>query len=177
MDYQLDGFHPYFQVAIPAIFERLRAKYPRAPLKQVRLTKLKEGDTSMGNATQPGVIAFNPHWFARDPMYLQQAATEKTAFSLGDGRMIAYHGLMTEEPVHVITHEFTHVLTEALPGWREWSRARWLEATKLPSLAPAGYALANEIEYFPELFTAMELGLYTDATHPDMLREFLRNEG
>lgn len=170
--YELADAHPYYREAIPQVLRALAARYPRAALRRVCLYPARPRDESMGNVNERGVIALNPRWFAADPDVLRRAATGRTAFPLGDGRQVAYHGSMIAEPLHVLTHEFGHVVQYDVDGWERFTSPLLREARADPSLAPAGYALANATEYWAELFAACELGAAT-GPHVSAMRQLL----
>lgn len=172
MKYEFDTVHPYYQLVIPEIIERLVKKYPRAELHTVKLSENQRCNFSLGNANVKGVISLNPYWFEREPSILKQAAKSDYMMPLGNGEEAGYHGKMIEEPLHVITHEFGHILSDNVPGWQVVASKMWTEATKKPELAPAVYALANPIEYWAELFAASELNL-SDSPHVKYMRSFL----
>lgn len=151
---------------IEAVISGLVRKYPAVSLRSVRTYDPVAGDRSMGNADEPGVIRLNARWFARSIGDLEKAA-QRTAMPLGDGRTVAWHGPMTVEPDHVLTHEFGHRLADRVPAWREWQHAGWLASTADPDLAPSGYALTDEDEWGAEFFALVELGF----GNPDQVRE------
>ena len=148
-------------------------KYPGADLKDIKIGQMIEENHSLGNVNVKGVIEFNPYWFTAPPSMLQEAARGNREMPLGKGLgTMPYHGEMIEEPQHVVTHEFGHILCYKLPHWEKFATALLNQATDDPSLAPAGYALANPIEYFAELFACVELG-FDCGLHADYMREFL----
>lgn len=170
--YELAGAHPYYRREIPLVLGALCARYPRAVLRRVVLYPRRPHDESMGNVNERGTVALNPRWFAADPGELRAAATSRTAMPLGDGRYLAYHGRMTEEPAHLLTHEFGHVIQDCAPGWQELTAPLLAEARARPDLAPAAYGLCSAVEYWAELFAATELGL-ASGPHVDAMRERL----
>lgn len=159
IEYDLSDAHPDFVTQIPEIVGPLALRYPTAVLRRVGLYQLVPGDASMGRASPDGAVEFNPFWFGRDPRFLAEAAKDHPVVDVG-GISMAWHGPMVDEPAHVVTHEFAHCVWYGLPPERasNWADARWLAATRDPSLAPTGYALANAVEYFAELFALVELG-------------------
>jgi hypothetical protein len=170
--YELDDAHRYYRRCIPALIEGLMEKYPYAPLRVVKLYEAKPDDHSMGNVNVPGIIALNPYWFTAAPERLQSAATDKLCMTLGNGVSLAYHGLMTGEPSHLITHEMCHIMQAVWPYWQPKSRAAWRQATHNPELSPAGYAFTNEVEFCAELFAAYELGVAT-AQQAELMRDIM----
>ena len=176
VEYQLEKAHPQYQPLIESILIPLCEKYPRCPIKLVRLYDLKEGDRSIANADNKGVISLNPYWFIQSPDVLNAASHGDRMINVGDGILVAYHGDMLDEPNHVMVHEFGHLLTDALPGWKEFITPLWQEALNQPELTPAGYGLTNIIEYWAELFAAVELGI-SDNPHVMAMRDFLMDKG
>ena len=171
--YELAGAHPYYRREIPLVLGALCVRYPRARLERVILYPRRPNDESMGNVNERGTIALNPRWFAVDPKELKDAAKSRTAMPLGGGKFLAYHGRMTEEPLHVVTHEFFHIVQDYAPEWQEFTAPLLAEARAHPDLAPAAYGLTNATEYWSELATAAELGL-TSGPHVDAMREKLK---
>ena len=154
--YDLDRAHPASAPLIRRIVDALAERYPWAPLREVRLYEQKSGDRSMANTTEHE-ITLNPYWFSRDPVELRLQATRNTRVRLR-GREVEWHGGMTDEPRHVLTHEFGHSLSHALPGWRALAGQARSRALDDPRLAVSGYGLVDDDEYFAEMFAAYELG-------------------
>lgn len=103
-------------------------------------------------SSDAGTISLNAFWFARDPSHLRASATLPPL----------WHGPMTEEPRHVLTHEFGHCLSTALPaGWKSRAEELRLRATAAPDAAPSPYSLASADEFWAELFALNEMG-YAD---------------
>lgn len=155
--YNLAYAHPSFVPPIRQTIDALAARYPRVPLREVRLYDPKPGDRSMARTTAHE-IALNPYWFSRPADELKEAAKRCTDIRLR-GHVVKWHGGMTDEPIHLCTHEFAHSLSHALPGWRVLAGPARNRALADPSLAVSGYGLSNNDEYFAELFAAYELGL------------------
>ena len=149
--------HPSFVPPIRKIVGDLAARYPQAPLREVRLYEPKPGDRSMANTTAE-TIALNPYWFSRPISDLRDAATWNTQVRLR-GHVVEWHGGMTDEPRHVLIHEFGHSLSHALSGWRALAGRSRSRALADPSLAVSGYGLSNDDEWFAEHFALVELGL------------------
>jgi len=152
VEYDLGKAHPVYRRAIPPLVERLAWLYPKAPLRRVRVYEPAQSDRSLANEDRPGVISLNLLWFGAEPETLQRRALQ----------LPRYHGPMIEEPQHVLTHEFGHVLCEALEaGWQDRAAEAWASATAEPERAPTPYALSDPDEYFAELFALAELGFAT----------------
>lgn len=157
--FDLDRAHPWYRFVIRNQIWTLVDKYPQAPLKRVRIYRpASADDRSLGNANENGVISLNEHWFAQPPEVLQREAENWPLMPLGGGRFIKWHGNMLKEPEHCGTHEFFHVLAEAIPDIDEFSTAGWLNDTENPDEAVSGYALADPAEWWAESATAAELG-------------------
>lgn len=146
--FDLAAAHPGWPSLIEPILADLADRYPQAPLRRVTVVSRPAGDRSMA-ATDDGTISLNAFWFARDPSHLRASATLPPL----------WHGPMTEEPRHVLTHEFGHCLSAALPdGWADRAQEMRLRATDAPARAPSPYALASADEFWAELFALNELG-------------------
>lgn len=155
----MPDFHPRYEELIDEIFGRLQARYPQVHLRAIACVPPSSAqDKSMGSELD-GVISFNAYWFGRHPSFLQSAAKTPPLF----------HGPMTDEPLHVFTHEFAHALAEGVTGLPERVKRLWEDATGDPESAPTEYALANPTEYFAELFSLCELGLAGES-HRQQLR-------
>ena len=141
----------------PALIERqltaLVRKYPQAKLTRVLVAPpRRENDISMGFYNEDDQsIAFNEYWFGQPLRFLAKAAKTPPLF----------HGEMTNEPIHVIAHEFGHALQWGLDKPMPRMKTVWLAATRAPKTASAQYGLVNAVEYFGELFAVCELGLAT----------------
>lgn len=149
ISYDLAGAHPYYCIEVPVILDQLSVRYPDAPLQRVELFQ-RETDTSLAS-NDSKTLRLNAYWFAADPEFLKQASR------LGRG----WHCCLGQEPRRVLTHEFGHSLMAARPALRQWAREAWREATAKPWLAPSGYAMISDEEYFPEAFAALELRALT----------------
>lgn len=158
MIWSLDIAHPAHRLAIRDIITSLMERWPQAPLKEVRIYEPQEGDVSMGNADEPGVIALNAHWFAQPPKVLEEHAQRPRMMPLGGGRMIAWHGNMSEEPWHLCAHEFGHVLALTNKALRLWGQERWEYVTRYPEEALTGYEIADADECMAEGFALYSLG-------------------
>jgi hypothetical protein len=169
MKFNLGKAHPEYRQIIPSVLTGLLAKYPFVPLKEVHLFDPATEDQSMGNATVPGVIALNSFWFAQDPELLRDAGQSDIMVCI-NGYDIAWHGKMVNEPEHLLTHEFGHILSQVLPEWHDWTCSRWEKAMINPQLAPSGYALGTPSEYFAEMFALVELGLADETQTEDFYR-------
>jgi hypothetical protein len=167
--FDLSNAHRSYQRDIPAILQPLMERYPGTRLRMVRLCDPKLGDTSMGATYPGGEIRLNAYWFARDPKYMS-AAAERCSVVDGGGVQMGWHGPMVQEPQHLLTHEFGHVVWQCLPQREveEWAGDRWRQATVTPHLAPSGYALANSEEFFGEMFALVHLGCATDEEGADL---------
>ncbi len=155
--FDLARVHPSFVPPIRQTIDALAARYPRAPLREVRLYEPKPGDRSMARTTAHE-IALNPYWFSRPVDELKEAAKRCTDVRLR-GHVVIWHGGMNDEPIHVLHHEFAHSLSHGLPGWRALAGQARGRALADPALAVSGYGLANDDEYFAEMFAAYELGM------------------
>lgn len=160
VDFRLDGAHPAYRPLIERMIGDLLERYPAALLRTVRIYDPPEGDRSMGY-TKKGMISLNAHWFGRDPAVLRDEALTRPAVLL-QGRRVAWHGGMIEEPDHLLAHEFGHVLSDALPGWRDFAGAARRVASRNPGMAVSGYGLVDDDEYWAECFAAFELGIARD---------------
>lgn len=170
--FELDGAHPGHQAVIEATINRLAARYPMAPLREVKLYEPMPGDRSLGNADEPGVIKLNAYWFSQSPEVLQQAALEWPMMPLGNGREIPWHGQMLDEPEHTTCHEFGHILAQALPKVRRVAQTGWRADTKDPTKAVSGYAIAvGADEWWAENFAAHELGFQSAPAVVELLNE------
>lgn len=170
MKYELADAHPAFRPLIKRTIDDLFEQYPRCPLRAVRIYARKPGDRSMGNTTENGVISLNPYWFARDPAILEEAGRKQPIVRVGRVELL-WH-IPAQEPIHVLVHEFGHVLGPTLDGYQEWCLSWWRRATANPENAPTGYALANPTEYFAEAFALTELG-YSGKSWQESLLEML----
>ena len=153
MNLDLSTAHCDYQELIPPLLDELLGRYSRAKLSSLRVgLPRRDGDTSMGyydEDTQE--IRLNAHWFARPVSVLRRAATSAPLF----------HGPMTDEPRHVLTHEVFHSLDRVDPLTRSRMREAWLAATRKPRLMPADYGLSNATEFFAELGALVEMNLAT----------------
>jgi hypothetical protein len=172
VEFDLSEAHPDYKRDIPAILELLMGLYPAAELRSVKLYQPKSGDTSMGATYPGGEIRLNSYWFTSEPTQLSESALHHTIVDVG-GVQMGWHGPMVWEPRQLLTHEFGHVIWQALPKRQveEWAGDRWREATRNPRLAPSAYALAGNPpaeEFFGEMFALVHLGFATDAQVADM---------
>jgi hypothetical protein len=168
--FNLAAAHPDHRKLIERIITNLVDRYPWVPLRAVRIYEPRSADDhSMGNADTPGTIALNAHWFAQPPSLLQAEALACRKVMI-NGREISWHP-MIEEPTHVLTHEYGHVVTDALPDWREWAVGGWRSALTNPDNAVSGYALADPAEFFAEEFAAAELNF----TDPKPMNQLFRS--
>lgn len=154
--FDLEDAHLSYRDPIRDILVRLAKKYPQAPLRTVKLYRGPAADRSLANTTGT-TIALNRHWFGQDPEVLQRAALECRDIDLGRQR-IAWHGEMTEQPEQLLTHEFGHALSGAVPGWRRFAVEHRNAGLRDPASAPSGYALVDPEEFWAEAFCATELG-------------------
>ncbi len=168
--FDLARAHPSFVPPIRQTIGDLAARYPQVPLREVRLYDPKPGDRSMARTTAHE-IALNPYWFSRPISDLRDAAMRNTEVRLR-GCVVRWHGGMCDEPRHLCTHEFAHSLSHALPGWHALAGPARSRALADPTLAVSGYGLANDDEYFAEMFAAYELGMLRGKDH-DGMRELL----
>jgi hypothetical protein len=169
--FDLASAHQEHHKLIERIIGNLADRYPWVPLRTVRIYEPRSADDrSMGNADTPGTVALNAYWFAQPPSLLQAEALACRKVMI-NGCEISWHGPMIEEPVHVVTHEFGHVVTDAIPDWREWAVGGWRSALTNPENAVSGYALSDPAEFFAEEFAAAELSF----TDPKPINKILRN--
>lgn len=166
--YDLTRAHPRFAPMIREIIGALVERYPWAPLHSVRVYEPPLGDRSMGN-TKDGVISLNEHWFGADPRDLQDAALARHDILLRRLR-VSWHGGMTAEPIHLLSHEFGHALAPAIPGCRAFARDARAAALLDPSLAISGYGLVDDDEYWAEIFAACELGKASGETRRQVMK-------
>ncbi len=157
-DYQLEDLHPTYVAVVQPMFSSMSADYPACQLSAVKLFRGSLSDRSMASADEPGVIQLNSYWFSDRPLEdLREEARQGYLFCLpGSDQMIKWHGGMVE-PQHVLAHEFGHLLSDALPGWRRWAEPRYQAATADPRRAITGYALTGVDEFWAECFAAMYL--------------------
>jgi hypothetical protein len=164
-DYPLNGFHNEYKIEIPKILDGLKKRYPMVELDTVELCPFKEGDHSLGNATKKGRIQFNPYWFTKPIAVLNEASRDKTPMKLkacgsDSDKMVTipYHGAMISEPHHVVTHEFGHLVSDAIPQWEAFADSMMKWARQDPhEFSPGGYSLTNPAEFFAELFAETEI--------------------
>ena len=165
----LAAFHPTYHAPMQDTFADLTRRYPVANLQKV-LAFDRPGDESMGYATK-NAIHLNRHWFSKPLDVLRRAAIGGRILRGAEG-VAAWHDDM-DEPRHVLTHEFGHLLADALPGYAAFARDGWLAATREPGLAASGYSLADPDEWFAETFAAAELGARGEQA--DRLMEFVHD--
>ena len=147
--------HPTYRAIVGPLLDQLMSAYPSCPLEAVEVVRGAAGDRSLGNADTPGKIQLNGYWFRDRPIEALEAEAERGyLFSLpGSEQVLRWHGGM-REPQHAICHEFFHVLSDVLPGYREWAEEQWLDATGAPGAAVSGYALSGPEEWFAEACAA-----------------------
>lgn len=155
--YYLKSAHPSFERACKDTYAALTKRYPFVPLTSVSLYEPRSNDTSMGATYPGGRIEFNSYWFAGNLDRLDAAAKRDVLVGV-NGTKIAWHGEMVEEPIQVLTHEFFHCMSQALPKYIDWAKRAWLESTLDSKLSPSGYAFANPDEFWAEAMAARELG-------------------
>ena len=148
--------HPDYPALIERQLTALVRKYPQAKLTRVSVAPpRRENDISMGFYNEDDQsIAFNEYWFGQPLRFLAKAAKTPPLF----------HGLMVEEPAHVVVHEGFHAIQQGY-GFKnldERARKVWEGVTRDPGIAPAQYALTNPIEFYAELGACVELDLATD---------------
>lgn len=164
--------HPTYRAVVGPALDAMLSSYPACPLKEVRVYRGVPSDRSLGNADEPGVISLNAYWFAdRDYEALREEARQGYLFVLpGCAEVLKWHGGMTE-PMHLLAHEFGHVLSDVLPGYVEFAEAGWQAATADPPTAVSGYACSGPHEWWGEAFAAAWMQL----DHPSAraVREFL----
>jgi hypothetical protein len=155
IDLDLSGAHPDYRPVVDALFTELLARYPFAALRSMRIGPPRRlGDISMGYYDQDTQdIRFNAYWFARPPEVLQRAAMTPPFF----------HGEMTDEPRHVVTHEVMHAVQRSIPRIKPRMTEAWAYATRHPESMSADYAFSDETEYFAELGALVDMGFATDA--------------
>lgn len=99
--------------------------------------------------TENNTIGLKSFWFEQEPQVLQAEALSPPFF----------HGPMTAEPVHVLTHEFGHVFCSNFQqGWKARAEVARLACTRATPSALDGYALGDPDEFTAELFALCELG-------------------
>jgi hypothetical protein len=148
--------HPDYPSLLQPRFVDLLERYPQAALKRVYVGEpRRKHDLSMGFYDEDSSeIWLNGYWFSKPPAVLQKAARTPPFF----------HGAMIEEPLHLCIHEVFHAIEYGM-GFRELNKRAekvWRDATKIPRLAPADYALSNPVEFFAELGACVEMGLATE---------------
>lgn len=154
MKIDLSAAHRDYRELMPPIFDGLLRRYPMARLDLVRVGQpRRENDQSMGFYDEDArEIRFNSYWFIRPVSFLRQAASAEPLF----------HGPMTDEPRHVVTHEVFHAVQRGIEGIGPRMRRAWEESTRRPELMPAAYGLGDPVEHFAELGALVDLGLATD---------------
>lgn len=157
--FDLKDAHPEMVPIIKDRFGYLIDKYPFVRLNKVALYAPKsDKDHSMAYTTNKEIY-LNGYWFVQPPDVLNEASHKDTIVPIGS-RTIQWHGRMRQEPVHVLVHEFGHVMADSIgQAWEDWANAGWQESTNNPVHAVSGYALANPDEWSAELFAAVELGV------------------
>lgn len=169
IEFQLEDLHPSFTRAVVDTLRGLDADYPEV----VRVVKLADLGGSLADSDEPGVIVLNRRWFSAPLGELRAAAKpEDQTVRLNPEVEVMWYGGM-EEPQHVLTHEFAHLLQDHLPWSEEFSRIHWEASCRDPTHCrpPSGYALASPEEFFSDTFAAMRLGYDSELTR--MLREAL----
>ncbi len=155
--FDLKDAHPAYKVGIERILCGLADKYPWAGLRYVGLFEPTDVDRSLGRTEDGGKIYFNKRWFTQPPYILNEAS--RTNYKvLINGQEVLWHGKMLQEPLHVCTHEFGHVIAQQLPEYRDLAKSGWKASTTNNEHAVSGYALANPDEWWAETFCAVELG-------------------
>lgn len=136
------------------MLDEMLRRYPMARLDLVKFgPPRRKGDVSLGFYDEDShEIRFNLYWFAAPVTFLRQAASSEPLF----------HGPMTDEPRHVVTHEIFHAVQRGIPGVEPRMRRAWKESTRRPELMPADYGLGDPVEHFAELGALVEMGLASD---------------
>ena len=152
--YDMRYAHADYRRLLPQLFDDVLSRWPRAALRVVRIgPPRREGDVSMGFYDEGAQeIRFNTHWFARPMGILRAAAVSPPLF----------HGPMTEEPRHVVTHEVMHAVMYAAREMLPRVRAAWQASTVDPALMPAHYGLGDATEHFAELGALVDMGLASE---------------
>jgi hypothetical protein len=82
-----------------------------------------------------------------------------------------------DEPRRTVTHEFGHALADLIGQDEKFQRfisEGYRAVVECPPLAPSGYALADENEFWAECFAAAELDAAADNEQVLTARELLR---
>lgn len=176
IEFSLDGLHPSYDRILRDTYCSLDMDYPGV-LHAVELYS-KEGDESMGSACQAGlcggVIKLNRFWFGEPISQLRDAARSCAPVRLaGCDIALPWHGDM-EEPLHVLTHEFGHCLSDIVTGWREFITPHLIQSRLDPANCrpPSGYGMSTGDEFWSDSFAAMRLGYDTEMSR--LMDTFLR---
>ena len=166
----MTALHPSLVFPVASQLARLRGRYGTAP--KVEVYAPKPNDMSLGY-TEGTTIRLNGFWWAEPAGKLRDAV--EIGNRPGDPEVPTWHAGMAE-PDHTITHEYAHALwndrLRVRPEFQRFVREGYRSALSVPSLAPSGYALADDQEYWAEVFAAAELGLAGNAA-VDEARELL----
>lgn len=176
MDLDVDILHEDYQQVVPSIFEALLADYPACRLRHVELYNSSSNDRSLASADTPGTIKLNSYWFRDRPLeeLRQEARTDYLVTLPRTDVTLRWHGGMVE-PVHVLVHEFFHVLGDTIPGMKEWAQKQWEATTEHPETAVSGYSLAGPDEWWAEACAASWLRV--DHPQARAAGEFLMSSG
>lgn len=156
------SIHPDFRSQVEAAADALASAYPWVKFTGVELFEPKGNDRSLGFAGD-GVISINSYWFSQpkslfEGEVLKARTATPTDFPAWHGRI----GDVEHEVDRLIAHEFGHLLSEGLKGYKEFASAGHAAAVDSPQLAVSGYALAGALddpdEWWAETFAALRLG-------------------
>lgn len=155
----LDDLHPSYANVVPDTIFQLTERYPWGGPVRVQLYG-KTGDRSLG-FTKGNTISLNRFWFCQPRAVLQKAAAEGAQHGV---RQIAeWHDAMTDEPAHLLTHEYGHVLEPVLQrrtrgNFDDFRERLFAIVRRDPRSAPTGYCLVDEAENWAETFACGHLG-------------------
>jgi hypothetical protein len=152
--------HPDFEADIDRVLRPLVDHY-RVPCRVEVYTK--PGDRSMASAGK-GCIRLNSYWFSEPRAKIIVAGLRGRRH--GARGIALWHGL--PEPDHVFTHEYGHLVAEAIgrPAER-FMDDRFQEISDYPELSPSGYGIVNAAELWAETFATAHVG---DRRHPEAQR-------
>lgn len=161
--------HPGYTDRLTMLFAGLARRYPWVGSVAVRFYR-EPGDRSLGH-TDGRTIWLNSYWFDRPPAALEAAALEGALH--GVAGIADWHDGMIEEPEHLLTHEFGHVIEHALarePGFIDLRRDLFDEVRRHPERAPTGYCLVDQSECWAETFACITQGAAQTQENPLVMR-------
>lgn len=150
--------HPDFRIDVETTLSALSAAYPQVPSPRLELYQPLPGDRSLGRAERDAIL-LNSYWFSRSRADFDAAVLEARGATL-PGIPLWHGGIggQAHEVERFLTHEFGHLLSDTLPGFRKFAFKQWKSAIDTPDVAVSGYALLDPDEWFAETFAAYRLG-------------------